>query len=255
MSNERGTDESIRDRAVGAAWRAASTEEPAPRSDASILAAARTEARLHRGATNARRAAPWWVRWQPLAAAAGLAGLAFLVVQRLPTDTESTKTLEAPARSAPATSARPEADNEAGGPGAAEVSIAEPPPAMQQRSTTSAAEAPPPRPTDARLRESATVNQPSAQQSAEDLAAAPALGSSAPLSRQQTAGIVAEGSMGKVEDPDDWVERIVTLHEAGDLPAAATELRAFRSAYPDADARLPADLRQWASTITSGDEH
>ena len=126
MSNERGTDGGIHDAAVDAAWRAASTEGPTPRSDASILAAASAAARPQQDSTSARRATPWWIRWQPLAAAAGLAGLAFLLVQRLPTETHSRKILEAPARSAPATAAGPKADNEAGAPGAAQESIAEP---------------------------------------------------------------------------------------------------------------------------------
>jgi hypothetical protein len=254
MSNERGTHESVRDAAVEAAWRAASTEEPAPRADAVILAAARAEVRPQQGSARVRRATRWWVRWQPLAAAAGVAGLAFLVAQRLPTETEHTKTFEAPARTTPASSARPEPDNEAGARGAEGASIAEPPRAMQPQSAVPAADAPPPRPVQAPSRMNAAVAQPSAQGSTEDLAAAHSLQSSAPLSRQQAAGISAERPMSDVLDADDWVHRIVTLHEAGNLPAAADELRAFRRAYPDADARLPADLRQWASSVEPGDQ-
>jgi hypothetical protein len=43
--------------------------------------------------------------------------------------------------------------------------------------------------------------------------------------------------------------RIAKLHNDGNDVAAATELRAFRAAYPDADRRLPPDLREWAATI------
>ena len=50
---------------------------------------------------------------------------------------------------------------------------------------------------------------------------------------------------------DAWVARIVDRHAAGDLDAAATALRAFRAAYPDADSRLPESLREWAATVTS----
>jgi hypothetical protein len=50
-------------------------------------------------------------------------------------------------------------------------------------------------------------------------------------------------------DPDTWIRRIVALHEAGDLTAAAAELRAFRSRYPDADALLPAEVAAWAATV------
>ncbi len=254
MSNPRGTDESVRDAAVEAAWRAASTEEPTSRSDASILAAARAEVRSQQRPARLRHATPWWIRWQPLAAAAGLAGLAFLVVQRLPTEAEHTNTFEAPARTAPAAVARPEADNVAGAAGGAEVSIAEPPQAMQPKSTTSAAEAPPPRAVEAPQRRNAVADRPSAQDSTGDLATAPLLESPTPLSRQQAAGIAAERPMSDVLDADDWVQRIIANHEAGNLSAAADELRAFRLAYPDADARLPADLQQWASSVDTSDQ-
>ena len=49
---------------------------------------------------------------------------------------------------------------------------------------------------------------------------------------------------------DAWVARIVDRHAAGDLDAAATDLRAFRAAYPDADSRLPESLREWAASVT-----
>ena len=48
---------------------------------------------------------------------------------------------------------------------------------------------------------------------------------------------------------EDFVLRIRELHEAGRLDDAARELVAFRSAYPDADAKLPPELRAWAATV------
>jgi hypothetical protein len=69
------------DTAIDGEWRKASREEPPPHVDAAILAAART-----------RR--PWLTTWQPLAAAAAVAGLAFLLVQLLPSERE----LEQPIR-------------------------------------------------------------------------------------------------------------------------------------------------------------
>ena len=49
--------------------------------------------------------------------------------------------------------------------------------------------------------------------------------------------------------PDAWIERIRTLHEQRRLEEAARELNAFRDAYPDADARLPASLAGWAAGV------
>jgi hypothetical protein len=48
---------------------------------------------------------------------------------------------------------------------------------------------------------------------------------------------------------EDRIRRIVALHEAGDLGAAARELRALRRTQPDADRRLPAELHDWAAAV------
>jgi hypothetical protein len=48
---------------------------------------------------------------------------------------------------------------------------------------------------------------------------------------------------------DAWTARIVALHAAGELAAAADALRAFRAADPDADTYLPDSLRDWAGTV------
>ena len=53
----------------------------------------------------------------------------------------------------------------------------------------------------------------------------------------------------KARDPDAWLLRIRKLHDAGDLETAARELREFRRAVPDAQARIPRDLRAWAATV------
>ena len=49
--------------------------------------------------------------------------------------------------------------------------------------------------------------------------------------------------------PDDFVARIRSLFAEANMAEAQRELLAFRAAYPDADARLPADLRPWAATV------
>jgi quinol-cytochrome oxidoreductase complex cytochrome b subunit len=71
MSTWRHDERDDLDSEIDGIWRKASREEPPPHVDAAILAAART--RRSRFAT-----------WQPLAMAAAVAGLAFLLVQLLP---------------------------------------------------------------------------------------------------------------------------------------------------------------------------
>jgi hypothetical protein len=86
MSTDRRDDERSGDPAVDQAWRAAANDQPSAQLDATILAAARaaTSRAQPRPSTSAKRY--WWTHWQPLAAAAGVAGLAFTVVQMLPRD-------------------------------------------------------------------------------------------------------------------------------------------------------------------------
>jgi hypothetical protein len=50
-------------------------------------------------------------------------------------------------------------------------------------------------------------------------------------------------------DVDAWIIRIRKLHDDGKLADAAKELLAFRAAIPDADGRLPPELRAWAATV------
>jgi hypothetical protein len=49
--------------------------------------------------------------------------------------------------------------------------------------------------------------------------------------------------------PGDWAARIESLYDAGDVASAATELRAFRAEYEDADRHLPGTLREWAASV------
>lgn len=46
-----------------------------------------------------------------------------------------------------------------------------------------------------------------------------------------------------------WIARIRAFRERGESEEAMRELARFRDAYPDADARLPADLREWAKAV------
>ncbi len=49
----------------------------------------------------------------------------------------------------------------------------------------------------------------------------------------------------RARDPDAWVARIRQLRNDGRVADAVVELREFRRLVPDAETRLPADLRQW----------
>ncbi len=46
-------------------------------------------------------------------------------------------------------------------------------------------------------------------------------------------------------DPDAWIARLRKLRAEGRVAEAVAELREFRRYVPDAETRLPADLRQW----------
>jgi hypothetical protein len=49
--------------------------------------------------------------------------------------------------------------------------------------------------------------------------------------------------------PRQWVDRVASLHAAGDMAAAAAALQEFRRVFPDADAELPPQLRAWAAAV------
>ena len=66
------------DAALGHAWHEVSREEPPSNVDARILAAAR--ASVGTGRTADTGSSRWWTRWQPMLAAAAVAGLAFVLV-------------------------------------------------------------------------------------------------------------------------------------------------------------------------------
>ena len=91
------------------AWRQASAEMPPARVDAAILAAARAAQDGERAATTARRDARRGFRhWQPLLAAAGVAGLAFVLVQTLPRQHTGFCEMALPAKSSPARAEPPQ---------------------------------------------------------------------------------------------------------------------------------------------------
>jgi hypothetical protein len=194
MTEERRREARNNDATVDAAWRTASRDEPPPHVDTAILAAARAEARARASSGQPAERQPWWVSWQPLAAAAGVVGIAFVLVQLMPRH-EATRT------SAPA-------------------------PAATGKS--------------AAARESMSGDAMSAETAGRTAPADAAAGASAPAAAAPMT-------------PEAWAQHIAALHANGDVAAAASELRAFRMAHPDADAYLPQAMRPWAASVGAAD--
>jgi hypothetical protein len=239
MSDERRPDAAPADPRVDAAWRAVSREEPPSLVDDAILAAARMAVRDSVPSRPPPVSVPWQRRWQPLAAAAAVTGLAFVLVQMLPRDEPIQVPAVTPAPAGPAAretvapAVTPEAEADVGQPGqatAVTAPSAAPVPVAKARQESALAEQ--------------AVGGVAAQSTmATDAASVAAARSAPPAARTTLQGLAGPRSA------DAWVSQILDRHAAGDLDAAAADLRAFRAAYPDADAHLPEPLRAWAATV------
>jgi hypothetical protein len=280
MSNHdrEGSHPSNRDAPLERAWREASDEQPPAHLDAAIIAAARKSTADHGkpSVTAPPRATShrWLTQWQPLAAAATVAGLAFVLVQQLPREHRLGPELQRQ-ESAPAATAAPsrvqpqlqdsaarEATDNRQAPGA-EATASSP-----ERTDVVAGRAPEqdaiPAPSLAPVSPAAKAAARASDASAElgvrseDRASAvapTAAGRVAPAApaASATTATDSEKSRGNaatiVDDADAWAARIANLHAAGDVTAAEQALRAFRAADPDADTFLPESLRDWARTV------
>ena len=213
------------DRAIDAAWRRASAEEPSAHADAAILAAAR--------AGRGRRP-----HWRTMAAAAAVAALALLLVPRTERQAErGDLQFQAPMESPPA-DAPPTAIE------AAPTAVAPPrQEAASRESTAPTAMMPPaaPQPAGPSAASGSVLLEAelSAQTAAPGLATAP--------SRAVTAA-TTDGSANR-SSAREWIDRIASLRASGDSAAAATALQEFRRAFPDADSQLPPELRAWAAAV------
>jgi resuscitation-promoting factor RpfA len=232
------------------AWQQVSNEGPPPGLDAAIIEAARRSVQDHDAGVTAMRSGPRtrrrFMKWQPLAAAATMAGLAFLLVQLLPRDrdvpqlirTEESAPGRATAQQTPegsaagnATSAKATSANATSvGAAAAPSEVAHAPEPVATRAgqgTTMGVEMPGPA--------VPVTSPPPASAEARDRASAPA----AERSRADAASL----------DAADRAARIAAQYASGDTAGAADALRAFRAANPDADTYLPESLRDWARTV------
>jgi hypothetical protein len=57
--------------------------------------------------------------------------------------------------------------------------------------------------------------------------------------------VISDEARERARDPDAWIARIRKLRDEGHADDALRELREFRSLVPDAERRLPPDLRDW----------
>lgn len=269
--------------ATDRAWRDASDEQPPAALDAAIIAAAGeslTRAGRERSAAAVAsvRSPRSFRQWQPLAVAASVAGLAFVLVQTLPREPNVAVPASSQSRNAASESvttrlgeshSSAKATGEKVAPGAAGSSASrdaarsaahdasaptvEPAPAASPAASPAA---PDRRQADAvgRLPAADAASapaRPAAQRSA-TASAGPRVEAQAEAQGEATVPPVAARESSGAElrpDPGAWAARIAALHAAGDLDGAATNLRNFRAAYDHADEYLPAALRDWARTV------
>lgn len=262
--------------ALERAWREASTDRPPPNVDAAVIAAARASVAEAREATSyvgqvRPRPMPWLARWQPLLAAAAVAGLALVLVPMLPREHGSAPTMQRQqSTAAPGVESVPErapvpeegtAVTRRASPPSADTALTErreravpAPPASPARSDSPPGLTPgvvPPAPASSDVPAQASDRETPAP-AAGSAPASPTRAAEAP-SAERAAAADAVATFGQAAAPSPeaarWAARIEALHAAGELDAAARELRAFRAADPQADAHLPDSLRDWARTV------
>jgi len=265
-----------RDAALQRAWRDVSREASPTSTDARILATARAavtaDSKRDVAAPKGRR---WRVlqRWQPLLAAAAVAGLAFVLVPMTlsppPPAERATAPEAAPETANPATSSSSAESTESSAstdlhsfyetlppaaPGASRKSLesrdttTSPGVADRRSERVPAAEQPVPAQGVERASEPAAVPPPPPAAQAK---AAPRgdrreveSAAAAPLPQAREQAVDAEAL-----DAPSWAARIEASYRANDLAAAAQDLRAFRAVEPAADDYLPDELRDWARTV------
>ncbi len=241
------------DAAVARAWPQASDEQPPSRLDAEILAAARQSVQKEDAGAKTLlvrpRARSRWSQWQPLAAAATVAGLAFVLVQTLPRDREVAPPIriEAPASApAPAPAAEAALETRSSAPAPAPTETPASPgagQAVRERSAESAARSP--------AAEVATDIADSMREAESDQRKGVMTEASGDAYSAEAAAPAAARAVGALAAPSaaDRAARIEALHASGDLAGAAEALREFRAADPLADSHLPESLRDWARTV------
>jgi hypothetical protein len=282
MSNHdrEGSHPSNRDAALERTWREASDEQPPAHLDAAILAAA------HRSVPDRGKKQPhtvpvrvqsrnWLAKWQPLAAAATVAGLAFVLVQMLPREHDIAPSLQRqesapepatamPQPQSPSQSAAVREATENRQAPSADKTVARPErlvvpdraPAQVAVPAPPAAPAPPATIAEATASETAamadTAVAPGESSADRREAAEPEMaGRTATAAAAAPSSPARERNLGKATSLDAaaWAAKIVALHASGNVTAAADALRTFRATDSAADTYLPDSLRDWARTV------
>ncbi|MEY2920309.1 MAG: hypothetical protein RL261_1614 [Pseudomonadota bacterium] len=241
---------SNRDEELARAWREVSDEQPPSHLDTAIIAAARKAVpdRAEQPKAAPVRVQPrnWLLQWQPLAVAATVAGLAFVLVQMLPREQDFAPSLQqkgsapipAPLESPPRSTSVPAAvDNS---PLAnTDKAVARPEPVIVPDRT----------PTQDAVSELSVA--PASTEAAAGAMASEVAGRNATAAVAPPSASAREKSLSDAASVDAaaWSAKVVALHASGDVTAAAAALREFRAAYPGADAYLPDSLRSWARTV------
>jgi hypothetical protein len=271
MSNHdrEGSHPSNRDAVLERAWREASDELPPAHLDVAIIAAARKSVPDRGEKTNTGpvhvQSRSWLMQWQPLAAAAAVAGLAFVLVQMLPREHDLAPPMQrkesAPvppaatpeASSSPVStvsdnSQLPSADKTVAPP--ARVAVPDRAPAQSAVTAPSAAPAPPAATAEAIAADTAAAPGATSVDRREaiepEMAGRTATAAAAAQSPRDSARNLGNAAS---LDAAAWAAKIVALQASGDFTAAKQALRAFRAADPAADTYLPDSLRDWARTV------
>lgn len=275
-------DRDFADPALDALLAEHSTERPSALVDAAILAAA------HRAVDGAPQPAPAthaWRWWMPLAAAAVVGVIVVGVVPLAPTNVDEPAPVvsDLPAGARSGQGAIPYSVRI---PDPRETALAEtqspavPPPGARTESRTVAGIPPkvatpgtklePPPAAPAGIRQDRGAASTEARKG--DAAAAGARGDA--LRADASGGITARSELARSPQksappaatsadsrddlaaqprtPDEWIARIRLLRSEGNPHDALRALAAFRAAFPDADARLSPDLREWANASPRG---
>ena len=263
MSNHdrKGPETPQRDLTLEQAWHQASNEQPPSRLDAAILTAAREAVGNRVARPKVVRVGSWsWLtQWQPVAAAAAVTGLAFVLVQMLPRDRAEAPSMQV---EAPAVDAQqpvpspPPVRNEADGASAAAKPVTGGVTERDRRVVPAPAAVPPAavdRPSTNPVASNQAVAERASAAAAAEVEQRDATASDTPAATASagmaTAAIAAKQAAEVSVTAADWAARVAALYDSGETAQAADALRAFRAAHPDADTFLPESLRDWAGTI------
>jgi hypothetical protein len=257
-----------RDPALDALLGEHSTEAPPAHVDAAILAAA------HRAVgSGARAATRAWRWWMPLAAAAVIG---VVVIGVLPLAPSIVSEPPPPVTDVPAVPPGPRPDSFKPPDQSSRDAVARPPsppPAAAAIARPTAKVAAPEPKFDAyrpapdqvrndRAKRDAAGAPPSQAAAVGAIGGAPASepapaagNAAAPLASSPRSATAERAPSANARDEvdarprtvDEWIARIRTLRGRGDVREATRALADFRAAFSDADARLPADLREWAN--------